>query len=28
MYKCVDTIVCIMSRQLCKPHHYTTLCVS
>ena len=25
MYKCVDTIVCMVSRQLCKPHHYSTL---
>ena len=22
--KCIGTIVCIMSRQLCKPHHYLT----
>jgi hypothetical protein len=26
MYKCVGTIVCIMSRQVCKPNHYSTLC--
>jgi len=28
MHKCVDSIVCIMSRQMQKPHHYSTVCVS
>ena len=23
VYTCVVTIVCIVSRQLCKPHHYS-----
>jgi hypothetical protein len=24
---CICTIVCIKSHQLCKPHHYLTLCI-
>jgi len=28
MHKCVGIIICIMSRQLCKMHHYLMLCVS
>ena len=26
--QCIGTITCIMFRQLCKPRHYSTLCLS
>ena len=28
VFECVRTIVCIVSRQLCKPHHYYMLCIT